>query len=90
MVPLKSLNFTGGTMSTIEKYILELEEHYPEKLLDPSDLVKIGIGGHSILSKWRASGYGPPFFKLSDGNYKYIREDVINWLRSCYKDKEQK
>ena len=74
-------------MSTIEQFINDLERNHPEKLLDPSDLSKIGLGTMSTLSKWRTSGLGPSFLKLSDGSYKYIRRDVISWLRDCYVEK---
>jgi hypothetical protein len=72
-------------MSTIERYIEELENNYPESLLDATDLQKIGIGTLSTLSKWRSAGKGPPFFKLTDdASYKYLKSDVILWLRSRY------
>lgn len=74
-------------MSTIDRYIEQLENRYPDTLLNTSDLAETLSVSESALSIWRSAGEGPPYFKLG-GKYKYLKADVISWIRNHYIENE--
>lgn len=51
------------------------------ELLTPKRVARwLGVSP-ATLCRWRATGYGPRWVALSPRCPRYLREDVINWLR---------
>jgi hypothetical protein len=54
----------------------------------PTDLITSGTLSDAIgtptetLSKWRQHCTGPPFYRLHNGQARYSRAEVADWLRA--------
>ena len=69
--------------SHLENFFKSIEEKLPNgELVSSKDLLNAGIvRSVNTLCRWRKSGKGPVFIRISSGQIKYVRASVIEWLR---------
>jgi predicted site-specific integrase-resolvase len=57
------------------------------ELYSPKEVAEIlGVNEHTLY-KWRASGDGPPFVKLTERNHarvRYERASLFTWVRTRF------
>jgi hypothetical protein len=72
---------------SIETFLSDLEQSLPV-ICRSKDLVGMELFSTTLLSKMRKDGNGPPFFKIARGQIRYLKSDVISWLKSTRKVKD--
>ncbi len=67
----------------IESFLHAVEQRLPpDDLITSRSLVAAGIvKSENTLSRWRKSGIGPVFIKISKGQIRYLRSGILAWLR---------
>ena len=69
-------------MSSIEEYIKSIESKLPDMCSD-DDLVASGVRDNKKnAANLRSSGQGPKWFKKCPRTLRYMKQDVIDWLRT--------
>jgi len=68
---------------TLDSYIETLREDLPLVCMN-ADLVRTGIfGSKETCRRFRVQKKGPPYFKVGL-RYRYLRDDVLNWVKKQY------
>ncbi len=69
---------------SLTKFIAQLEKELPS-LCRVKDLIKVGImGSGPSASRFRAEGSSPNYFRFSDKFIRYLKADVIDWVKRRY------
>jgi hypothetical protein len=74
------------TTSALDEFLESLKQKLPEIVSD-KDLVSIApdiFKSPSTLSRLRASKSAPAHFFLSKSHVRYLRDDILNWMRHRY------
>lgn len=70
----------------IEHFIQLLKEQLPE-VCTSKDLLKFQIfQSQSGLSQARAKGLTPNFLKYPNGRVRYLKSDVLAWIKGLYRE----
>ena len=77
-------------MSNLNKFLTTLERDLPKVCADKDlvDSLPTVFKNSPTLTRMRARGETPPYFFIKP-NFHYLREDVINWLKSRYQDTQK-
>lgn len=68
----------------LEEFIDLLEEQLPALCCD-GDLLRTGIfGSRPTASRMRSEGTAPNHFRLGNHQIRYLKGDVIDWIRNRY------
>jgi predicted DNA-binding transcriptional regulator AlpA len=57
-------------------------EDYLSRYLSPKEVSTLLGVSVSLLEKWRASGFGPPFLKINERLIRYRDDCVEAWMSS--------
>lgn len=70
----------------LEEFIYLLQEQLPE-ICTSNDLIRFQIfQSQSGLSQARAKGLTPNFLKYPNGRVKYLKADVLAWIKRLYRE----
>jgi hypothetical protein len=73
----------------LENFIQLLQEQLPE-VCTSNDLLKFQIfQSQSELSQARSKGLTPNFFKYPNGRVKYLKSDVLAWIKGLYRENKK-
>lgn len=69
----------------MNEFMDHLEKTLPDGLLTAPQLVAAGIvKSPTTLYSWRDEGRGPPYLRLEDGVCRYLKKDVLNWIKEGF------
>lgn len=73
-----------------EKFINLVLSSLPKTdFLSSKDLIALGISSsEATLSQWRCQGIGPPSRKIAQGKIRYMKDELISWLKKINNIKE--
>ena len=69
-----------------EEYIAVLEQQLPE-ICATKHLEQIEIfGSNPAICRRRQNGTGPSFFTVGPKKIRYMKKDIVQWLRDSYQN----
>lgn len=75
--------------SNFKNFIQFLENQLPEICIS-NDLLKFNIfQSQSGISQARAKGLTPNFLKYPNGRVKYLKGDVLIWIKGLYRENQR-
>lgn len=74
-------------MYSLEKNLNDFRDQLQgRKMISGKDIVALGlVQSEATLTRWRASGEGPPYLKISKGKYLFPVDGLLQWIESSLK-----
>jgi predicted DNA-binding transcriptional regulator AlpA len=70
--------------TAIDNFVDKISTIHSEDLLSAKELASCILMSEATLSRLRLKNHGPAYLRFADGSIKYLKKDIIDWIRGVY------
>lgn len=70
--------------TAIDNFVDKISTIHSDDLLSAKELASCILLSEATLSRLRLKNHGPSYLRFADGSIKYLKKDIIDWIKGVY------